>query len=50
MGNRVGSPPVSNPTEDIEDGQRKLGDLLAGRLSDVDVDSVEAVRELRERR
>jgi hypothetical protein len=50
MGNRVGSPPVSNPTEDVDDEQTKLGDLLVGRLSNVDVDSVEAVRELRERR
>lgn len=50
MGNRVGRAPVSNPTEDIEDEQTKLGELLAGRLSDIDVDSVEAVRELRERR
>lgn len=28
---------------------RKLGDLLAGRFSDLDVDSVEEVRKLRER-
>jgi hypothetical protein len=28
----------------------KLGDLLSGRLADVDVDSVEAVREARKRR
>ncbi|MGM0590613.1 MAG: hypothetical protein ACQETI_03110 [Halobacteriota archaeon] len=27
----------------------RLGDALAGELSDVEVDSVEAVRELRER-
>jgi len=28
----------------------KLGDALSGRLADVDIDSVEAVRETRERR
>jgi hypothetical protein len=31
------------------DGGR-LGDLLSGRLEDVDIDSVEAVRDVRERR
>lgn len=40
--------PSSEPSEEDEKEVR-LGDLLAGRLSDVDVDSVEAVRELRER-
>lgn len=36
-------------TEDESDRDRRLGDLLAGRLDDVDVDSVEAVREVRDR-
>lgn len=29
--------------------RRELGDVLAGRFSDLDVDSVEEVRKLRER-
>jgi hypothetical protein len=28
--------------------RRKLGDVLAGRFSDLDVDSVEEIRKLRE--
>ena len=32
---------------DGEDGQ--LGDVLSGRLADIDIDSVEAVRDVRER-
>jgi hypothetical protein len=31
-------------------GNRKLGDVIAGRFSDMDVDSVEEVRKLRERK
>lgn len=33
-----------------DDADRKLGDVIAGRFSGLDVDSVESVRELRERR
>ena len=29
--------------------ERKLGDVLAGRFSELDIDSVEEVRKLRER-
>lgn len=33
---------------DNVDGEPKLGDMLTGMFEEVDVDSVEAVRELRE--
>ena len=31
------------------ENRRKLGDVLAGRFSDLEIDSVEEVRKLRER-
>ena len=39
--------PLGDSLADIED-EPKLGDLLTGMFEEVDVDSVEAVRELRE--
>lgn len=32
------------PTDESEKSQTQLGDMLSGRLADVDIDSVEAVR------
>lgn len=44
------TPPASNSdSDDTDDDSLRLGDLLSGRLSDVDIDSVEAVRDERER-
>ncbi|WP_164974620.1 hypothetical protein [Halegenticoccus tardaugens] len=37
------------PREDVDGDPEQLGDVLRGRLSDVPVDSVEAVRDVRER-
>jgi hypothetical protein len=36
--------------EPSEDEKLELGNLLSGRLADVDVDSVDVVRDVRERR
>ncbi len=45
-----GSPDDRSPDEsDEKRPESELGDLLAGRLADVNVDSVAAVREERER-
>ncbi|GAA0469072.1 hypothetical protein MUK72_07015 [Halococcus dombrowskii] len=43
-------PPTADdsPSDDDEESSR-LGDLLSGRFSDADIDSVEAVRDERER-
>jgi hypothetical protein len=41
--------PDDDSTEETGGEQSRLGDLLAGRLTDVEVDSVEVVREARER-
>jgi hypothetical protein len=45
------TPPTSNSSasDDEDDESPRLGDLLSGRFSDVTVDSVEAVRDERER-
>lgn len=45
MGSSV-APPARKGEE--SDDEVKLGDLLSGRLAEVEVDSVEVVRELRE--
>lgn len=63
MGSRVPSPnwakltdendeSTAKPSDFDNDDQStvKLGDVLAGRLAAVDIDSVEAVRETREHR
>jgi len=49
MGSHVNSPDLSRSVDESDDVDVKLGDLLSGRLADVDVDSVAAVRELREK-
>ncbi|WP_167837275.1 hypothetical protein [Halosimplex halophilum] len=54
MGSSINSSYPSDPPDDRESGEGheerpELGDLLSGRLSDVDIDSVAAVREERER-
>ncbi|WP_154019952.1 hypothetical protein [Halococcus sediminicola] len=43
-------PPTADDGSSDEDGDEssRLGDRLAGRFSDVDIDSVEAVRDERE--
>ncbi|MFC7133831.1 MULTISPECIES: hypothetical protein [Salinibaculum] len=52
MGSYATPPDWSDPTDEDDDEESavKLGELLSGRLADVDIDSVEAVRETRERR
>jgi len=48
--------PATIPTDAERDGEPSeddgpnLGDLLSERLGDIDIDSVEAVRDVRERR
>jgi hypothetical protein len=49
MGSYAGRPRSHEPAEDAPGDQKKLGDILAGRLADVDVDSVKEVREERKR-
>jgi len=43
-------PDWSVPVDEDDESADKLGELLSGRLTEVDIDSVEAVREARERR
>lgn len=50
MGSYATPPDWSKPTNEDDESAVKLGDLLSGRLADVDIDSVEAVRDARERR
>ncbi|MFD1571906.1 hypothetical protein [Halorubrum laminariae] len=50
MGSYATPPDWSRQTDGDDESGDKLGDLLSGRLADVDVDSVAAVRETRERR
>jgi hypothetical protein len=49
MGSYATPPGCTRPSDQPDESRAKLGDLLSGRLADVDVDSVEAVREDRER-
>lgn len=49
MGSYAAVPGDDGPTDETGGERPKLGDLLSGRLSDVEVDSVTAVREARER-
>ena len=41
------TPPDWADSGDEDDTAAKLGDALSGRLADVDIDSVEAVRDVR---
>lgn len=50
MGNTAREFTAVGPDDESEDERPPLGDLLAGRFSELDVDSVEAVRRLREDR
>jgi len=50
MGSYATLPDWSGETDGDDESEDKLGDLLSGRLADVDIDSVAAVRETRERR
>lgn len=54
MGSLVREPVVPNDDQGEEDVERsgdrvRLGDFLSGRFSEVDVESVEAVRRIRRR-
>lgn len=48
MGSYATPPDWVESDEDAEDAGVELGTLLSGRLADVDIDSVAAVREQRE--
>lgn len=51
MGSYISDPYAPDDESDSDDtGRRRLGDLLSGRLNEVAVDSVESVRDVRERR
>lgn len=50
MGSNAKVPSSDPSSEDDDGGAVDLGDLISGRLSDVDVDSVGAVRDVRERK
>jgi len=50
MGSYATPPDWSRQNDRDDESGNKLGDLLSGRLADVDIDSVAAVRETRERR
>jgi len=50
MGSNARVPSSDSSSEDTGGNDVALGDLLSGRLADVDVNSVEAVREFRERK
>lgn len=49
MGSYARAPDWGDDSSDDDTSETQLGDLLSGRLADVDVDSVEAVREERRR-
>lgn len=50
MGSYATPPDWAESGDESDDTAAKLGDVLSGRLADVDIDSVEAVRDVRERR
>lgn len=50
MGSHATLPDSADRDDEPANREEKLGDLLSGRLGDVDIDSVEAVRDVRERR
>ena len=49
MGSYATPPNWTDESSDGDESQPRLGDLLSGRLADVDVNSVEAVRDERRR-
>lgn len=49
MGSYAMPPDWSESVDEDDEPADRLGDLLSGRLKEVDIDSVEAVREARER-
>jgi hypothetical protein len=49
MGSYATPPNWTDESSDDDQPRPRLGDLLSGRLADVDVDSVEAVRDERKR-
>lgn len=50
MGSYATLPDWGNSGDEADETTANLGDVLSGRLSDVEIDSVEAVRDVRERR
>lgn len=50
MGSYATPPDWADSDDEGDSASAKLGDVLSGRLSDVDIDSVEAVRDVRQRR
>lgn len=50
MGSYATPPDWSKQTDGDDESEDEFGDLLSGRLADVDTGSVAAVRETRERR
>lgn len=50
MGSCTTPPDGTDSGDEADETTAKLGDVLSGRLADVDIDSVEAVRDIRERR
>lgn len=51
MGSYLSDPYTPDGEPDAQEaGQDRLGDLLSGRLGDITLDSVEAVRDVREPR
>ena len=49
MGSRARIPPSEFSEQDDSDVEGALGDVLSGRFADVSIDSVDAVRDVRER-
>lgn len=50
MGSRATPPDGPESSDEADQTPVELGDLLSGRLAEIDVNSVEVVREERERR
>ncbi|MGQ4555636.1 hypothetical protein [Halobellus sp. GM3] len=50
MGSYATPPDWADSGDEADSTAAKLGDVLSGRLADVDIDSVEVVRDVRERR
>ena len=50
MGSYATPPDWVDAGDESDEPSARLGDVLSGRLADVEVDSVEAVRDVRERR